>query len=197
LLSIGVEAAHALDLALGSDFGAGAEERAPTHAFETRPIGPAPAVVPPIAHTAYGADSRDADELARRVALALDRHRQDGTRYALHRVTLNASTEQAEAVAAALPPLLRATDFLCRAEGATWVLLCLGPAPRDVLGRRVRRAWRRTHGSVPAPIARVESVALARRADAAAFAAAARDWRDDVAAWTPGVGLGDTGTRTR
>jgi hypothetical protein len=216
--ALGVESAHALDAVLGPDVGAADHESSPVSIAEAQPSATALGVVPPrpvaepepvfhpkspsaigslFEEAPSGAGARDADELARRVALALERHRQEGTRYALHRVTLNASTEQADALAASLRGRFRAGDFVCRAEAASWVLLCSGPSPRDVLGRRVRRVWRRLHPSEPPPVARRESVALVRQADAAEFAAAAREWGDDVGAWAAGDGRGDPGARSR
>jgi hypothetical protein len=166
LVAIGAEAGHALDAALGVDFGVAGHEAAAARA----------------------------DELNQRVARAVERHRQEGTPFALHRVTLDTTAEQADALAATLPGLFRDGDYLCRTETATWVLLCSGPAPVDVLGRRVRRAWRRTHASGRPPVARRERVPLTGQADAVAFAAAARDWKDVTGGR---AGHGGAGARAR
>jgi hypothetical protein len=91
-----------------------------------------------------------------RLELAAERHRRDGLRFAVHRLTFADDPPVFECAGARLPDLLRDTDCICRA-GATTLLLLTPHAPRawDVVRERLlalyRDAWSETGRSGEAP----------------------------------------------
>jgi len=62
-----------------------------------------------------------------RVELAVERHRREGIRFAIHRLRFEGSSGCVEALCRRLSARLRPTDSLCRTRGEELLLLCVGP----------------------------------------------------------------------
>ena len=123
----------------------------------------------------------DPREFRVRLELATERHRRDGLRFAVHQLAFPDEGPVFERTGERLPDLLRDTDFICRSDVST--LLLLTPhAPRawDVVRERVlalyRDAWHELgrEGDAPDPVE--QHLELLDAAGVQAFLDAAAGW---------------------
>jgi hypothetical protein len=122
-----------------------------------------------------------AEEFATRLELALERHRRDGLRFAVHQLTFPGGPEAVEALCERLPGQLRDTDCMTHPSPQAVVLLTAGaPGAFSHLHRRLLILWEEMWGQAgeptPAPAVTDEHVQLICPADAAAFLNTARTW---------------------
>ncbi len=120
-------------------------------------------------------------EFRSRLDLAVDRHRRDGLRFAVHRLVFPDAPDAVRILAEALPRQLRDTDSLCRPVAHEVLLLTAGPAAG--FGHVRRRllalwdeAWRASGGAGPAVPLRNECVEMSAGAEIEAFLANVTRW---------------------
>jgi hypothetical protein len=78
-----------------------------------------------------------------RLDMALDRHRHDGFRFALHRLTFAAHEAAIDELVRVLPDRLRGTDCLCRPTPHELLLLCAGSTRAFAHVRsRIQALWK-------------------------------------------------------
>jgi len=120
-------------------------------------------------------------EFRSRLELAVERHRRDGLRFAVHRLVFPGEVAPMQQLAEALPQQLRDTDCLCRPLAHEVLLLTAGPAAGfGHLRRRLLalwdRVWRSTDATGPAPPLRSECVEMSAGSEADAFLATVTRW---------------------
>jgi hypothetical protein len=98
---------------------------------------------PPDSEGATSVNVLPVEVFARRVQMALDRHRADGFRFALHRLDFGSHDAALEALLARLPQRLRGADCVCRPSPHELLLLCAGSSRAfHVVRRRIGELWR-------------------------------------------------------
>ncbi len=118
-------------------------------------------------------------EFRSRVRFAVDRHRRERGRLALHRLHVSAGPGTVEVLCQRLPDHLRAADCLCLPSPGVVLVLCAGPAADfpHVL-RRIEELWKTccAESGAPAPPIADERIELVCEQDADAFLAATSGW---------------------
>lgn len=118
-------------------------------------------------------------EFRSRVRFAVDRHRRERGRLALHRLHFSSGPGTVEVLCQRLPDHLRAADCLCLPSPGVVLVLCAGPAADfpHVL-RRIEELWSAccAESGVPAAPIADERVELVSDIDADAFLAATSGW---------------------
>lgn len=121
-------------------------------------------------------------EFRTRLDLAVERHRRDGLRFAVHHLVFPAnSAEPMQKLAEALPAQLRDTDTLCRPLGNEVLMLTAGTsAAFGHVRRRLLalwdKVWRASGATGPAPPLRNEFVEMSASGEADAFLATVTHW---------------------
>ena len=120
-------------------------------------------------------------EFQQRLELAVDRHRRDGLRFALHRIDLPMSTTAASVFAERLPEQLRDTDSICRPSAQRALMLTATPTARFryLRGRLLflwQEAWLAAGNERPIPGLVEERCEMTREEDASRFLAQGRSW---------------------
>jgi hypothetical protein len=120
-------------------------------------------------------------EFRSRLELAVERHKRDGMRFAVHHLVFPPPPEAVQHLAEALPQQLRDTDTLCRPLANEVLLLTAGPAAgfghvRRRLLALWDRAWRAAGATGPAPPLRNECVEMSAGSEADAFLATVTHW---------------------
>ena len=123
----------------------------------------------------------DREEFSQRAELAVHRHRRDGLRFAVHRLSLPQVQDVVEQFCHILPAQLRDTDSICRpAFFEMLVLTPDAPGAFEVLRGRLRalfeRVWRDAGHPEPAHLPTEESRVRAKPDDAPAFLAQVGAW---------------------
>ena len=118
-------------------------------------------------------------EFRSRVRLAVDRHRRERGRFALHRLHFSAAAGLVEVLCQRLPDHLRAADCLCLPSPGVVLVLCAGPAAEfPHVQHRIEELWAKCcaeSGAAAPPIAD-ERIELVSDQDAEVFIAAAAGW---------------------
>ncbi|NOT34109.1 MAG: hypothetical protein HOP12_08060 [Candidatus Eisenbacteria bacterium] len=127
------------------------------------------------------------DEFVVRLELAVDRHRRDGLRFALHRLRFPMSTVAVDQLASELPAQLRDTDCICRPSSQRILLLTGGSKDQfPFLRRRILALWQRVWLELglerPIPGISDERIEMLSADHAAGFLAGALAWLDDTGA---------------
>lgn len=123
----------------------------------------------------------ESDAFARRIEMAIERHRADGYRFALHRLRFEAAPELVDTLVERLPERLRGTDGLCRVTPRELLLLCAGPTGAFLVVRaRVQsiweQVWTESGHAGRAPELADDRLEIAEPEDAHTFLTASRDW---------------------
>jgi hypothetical protein len=120
-------------------------------------------------------------EFRGRVALAIERNRRDGLRFAVHRLRFPVLENALERWCEQLPGQLRDTDCICRAAEAEVLLMTAGGP--EVFGHVRRRViglwescWKETDRRTPAPPLTAERVEMGGPEDASSFVSAVDRW---------------------
>lgn len=118
-------------------------------------------------------------EFRSRVRFAVDRHRRERGRLALHRLHFSCGPGTVEVLCQRLPDHLRAADCLCLPSPGVVLVLCAGPvADFPHVMRRIEELWTACSaesGVLATPIAD-ERIELVSAQDADAFLAATSGW---------------------
>jgi len=125
----------------------------------------------------------DREEFRHRLALAVQRNRRDGLRFAIHRFALPEVQEPAEQFCHILPDQLRDTDCICRPSFYEFLLLTPhAPGSYTVLRSRLvalfEHVWRDAGQPDPAPAAAEEELVLSDSDEGEGFLARASAWLD-------------------
>lgn len=121
------------------------------------------------------------EAFSHRLKLTVERHRSEGFRFALYRLTFDGPEAALTELLCNLPDRLRGTDFVCRPAPQELLLLCAGSSRTYAHVRsRIELLWReawalRGDSGTPPPIAD-ERVELAGTSDTNEFLVAADDW---------------------
>jgi hypothetical protein len=120
-------------------------------------------------------------EFQQRLELAVERHRRDGLRFALHRIDLPMSATAADVFAERLPEQLRDTDCLCRPTAQRALMLTATSTERFryLRGRLLflwHEAWLAAGNERPIPGLVEERCEMTREADASGFLRQGRSW---------------------
>ena len=120
-------------------------------------------------------------EFRSRLDLAVERHRRDGLRFAVHHLVFPNFAQAVQRLAEALPAHLRDTDTLCRPVANEVLMLTAGPS--SAFGHVRRRllalwdkVWRASDETGPAPPLRNEFVEMSASGEADAFLATVTHW---------------------
>jgi len=123
----------------------------------------------------------DAAAFHNRLELAVERHRRDGLRFAVHRLIFTDLPEALKLLAERLPAQLRDTDSLCQPQPSEVLLLTAGTlAAFANLRRRLlglwEKAWREAGATGPPAPIRNEVIEIAAGEDADAFLSTVTRW---------------------
>jgi hypothetical protein len=121
------------------------------------------------------------NEFRSRLELAVDRHRRDGLRFAVHRLAFANAPGPLAILAERLPSQMRDTDTLCRPVPTEVLVLTPGPGDGFLNVRRRLlslwdRAWREGGGHGPAAAVRDERIEMAAGRDVSAFLGTVTRW---------------------
>ena len=120
-------------------------------------------------------------EFRGRVALAVERNRRDGLRFAVHRLRFPVPEQALDRWCEELPGQLRDTDCICRVGGVEVLLMTAGGANAFAhVRRRViglwERCWKDADRRSPAPPLTAERVEMGGPEDADTFVSAVDRW---------------------
>ncbi len=120
-------------------------------------------------------------EFRTRLDLAVERHRRDGLRFAVHRLVFPELPGPVQQLAEALPGQLRDTDTLCRPVANEVLMLTAGPSGgfghvRRRLLALWDKVWRASGATGPAPPLRNEFVEMSATGEAETFLATVTRW---------------------
>src|SRR5262245_17574008 len=113
--------------------------------------------------------------------MAVERHRTDGFRFAVHRLRFEGPPERVDDLVERLPERLRGTDGLCRVTPQELLLLCAGPTGAFLVVRaRVQSIWEQCWSDSGragrAPELADDRLEIRDPEDAPTFLATARGW---------------------
>lgn len=122
-----------------------------------------------------------AEEFTVRVELSLERHRRDGLRFALHRLSFPGAPGAVDGLCMELPKQLRETDCIARPTPTTILLLTAGPRDGFTHARRRlmtlwERAWAENGNPPPAPAVTDERIEMLTPGDGELFMTTAAGW---------------------
>jgi hypothetical protein len=120
-------------------------------------------------------------EFRGRIELAVERHKRDGLRFAVHRLVFAENPGPLSVLAAQLPSQMRDTDSLCRPVPHEVLMLTAGqgegfPQVRRRLLALWQKAWREGGGVGPTAPVRDERIEMAPGRDATAFLGTVTRW---------------------
>jgi hypothetical protein len=123
----------------------------------------------------------DVEGFRERLELAVERHRHDELRFAVHRLEFADASEAFSALVARLPGQIRDTDCICRPGARVVLLLTAGPAVGFLhLRRRVlalwEQAWHEARLAAPPPPITDQRIELQSPEDAETFLVTAGRW---------------------
>ena len=123
----------------------------------------------------------DREEFKQRVELALERHRRDGLRFAIHRLAFPIANQAVTQFAERLPGQLRDTDSLCRVDPQHALLLTATPNERfPYLHGRITTLWNDSWIAAglerPVPGVAEERCEMSCPEEAPGFMARAKEW---------------------
>jgi len=121
------------------------------------------------------------EEFRARLELAVDRHRRDGLRFAVHRLIFPEASEAVQSLTDLLPNQMRDTDSLCRPIPCEVLVLTAGPATGFGHARRRilalwDRSWKSAGAGGPAPPLRNEFIEMSAGSEAPRFVATVSRW---------------------
>ena len=121
------------------------------------------------------------EEFLRRLEQAVERHRRDGLRFALHRLDLPMSAAAADVFAERLPGHLRGPDAICRPTPQRTLMLSATPKDRfpylhGRLSALWQESWLAAGNERPIPGLLDERVEMTREAEVAGFLSQGRSW---------------------